>query len=720
MSADPNCTTWTVVRLKDELRRLRLPLGGNKPELCRRLREHYASLGVTFPRFADFNPALVPSATPATPSRPRLPASKSIVPPPLIPKGPVPKLPYTQKQIADCGLGEDGYITDIISSDIIPPERVLTITDGNDRHCFDIATIAAIVRANPQAPLNPFNRLPLSREVLERVAAYNRQNEDNIRTLIQSMSNERTPLAVLKEQIAKIPDLNVETQPGGLTLLQRALRLNNRSALSALLNAGADPNFVLATGSNRGTELPLYWALQQGNPDYVMDLLNAGANPNPNPNVPSGRRDVLLRIFDLWGRSGLIPATLVDLLFQKGYRMTYRVYSSLDDVQRSLVDSILRKYNQPLPNLNASFDTIIDSAITSGYADDLVYLSEISSFQYSRQMQDGISPSTGMSFLRTALVKQPNNIPLLEAVLRPLTRISPADVAAAPTQVSRQLVNAARLRTLGRDLFDAAANGNIVEVRRLLDEGVNPNFVLEGESSPLAIAVNRSHWDVARLLMDRGALRGDTLQTSLRILSARNGPLDLAQRMVDAGAVPTGVLYDIYDRGGDVSAQRLLYLMNLGAIPSEDDAQAYRTAIQDNNVELFNRLLDLGLPLREIDYRLLGRQSNPAFLTALQDHGISLNNGTLFRSFVASGNVAAINQLGNMIGPGNIIGINEALELAAGSGSSATVSTLIDLGANPLVNDQAALRRAIANDNATVVGLFSRRYPREMAALQRR
>lgn len=738
MSADPNCTTWTVVRLKDELRRLRLPLGGNKPDLCRRLQNYYASRGLILPRLSDFNPAVyspnftapalssgpsVPSAAvrPKVPETSIIPSRESIAtmnfPKPgngkSSRKGPIPKLPYTQKQILDCGLGEDGYITDIISSDVIPPERIITITDGNNSNCFDIVTIAAIVRANPRNPLNPFNQKPLSRQVLDQVEAYNRVNEDNIRSLIRMMSDERTPVSVLKEQIAKIPDLNVETEPGHLTLLNQAIRLNNLSALDLLLNAGADPNFMTARGIQ---SLPLYMSLQQGNPVYFIDLLKHGANPN----LASLHQSLPSMVFNAWQSSipGLID--IIDLLFQKGYRITYRGYSQLNETARRMTDMILRKYNQPIPNLASSFNVLIDNAITSGNVDDLVYLDELSPFQYSLEIQEGISPSTQTSFLRTALQKQPNNVALLETMLRHLTRISTEDVIAAPNQVSRQLVNMARLQTLGRDLYNAAANGDIVETRRLLDEGVNPNLITSEEHSPLTDAVNNNHWDVARLLMDRGALRGDILQTALRVISARNGPMDIAERMVEAGAIPTAVLYDIYDRGGEMTSQRLLYLINLGAFPAEDDVMAYRLAIRDNNIELFNRLLDLGLPLSDIDYRRLGQNANPAFPIALRNHGITLNNGIILRSSISTGNLAYINQLLDMIGADNIVGINEALVSSIRSSNAIPIiETLIKHGANPLADNRAALREAINSANFDAIMFFNQYYPREMATLQR-
>lgn len=61
-TADPNCTSWTVVKLKDECRRLGLPVGGNKPDLCQRLNDYYAKHQKFFPRNADHTLDIVPAS----------------------------------------------------------------------------------------------------------------------------------------------------------------------------------------------------------------------------------------------------------------------------------------------------------------------------------------------------------------------------------------------------------------------------------------------------------------------------------------------------------------------------------------------------------------------------------------------------------------------------------------------------------------------------------
>lgn len=56
-----------------------------------------------------------------------------------------------------------------------------------------------------------------------------------------------------------------------------------------------------------------------------------------------------------------------------------------------------------------------------------------------------------------------------------------------------------------RNLVEAINNKNLAEVKSLLDVGVNPNAVIEGELSPLHVAVISDQNDIVELLLQKGA-----------------------------------------------------------------------------------------------------------------------------------------------------------------------------------------------------------------------
>jgi hypothetical protein len=116
---------------------------------------------------------------------------------------------------------------------------------------------------------------------------------------------------------------------------------------------------------------------------------------------------------------------------------------------------------------------------------------------------------------------------------------SPAEgrVSAIPvTGPSRQ--RRSRGALLDRALVEAAAEGDIADVRSLLDDGGNVNAAVDGDGSPLIVAARNDHIDIVRLLLDRGAdvnlaVDGDGAPL---IMAAREGHLAIVQMLLDRGA----------------------------------------------------------------------------------------------------------------------------------------------------------------------------------------
>ena len=89
-----------------------------------------------------------------------------------------------------------------------------------------------------------------------------------------------------------------------------------------------------------------------------------------------------------------------------------------------------------------------------------------------------------------------------------------------------------------RALFEAAADGNISDINRLLDAGANVNCALPGDGSPLIAAAREGHQAAVKLLLDRGADPNMAVQGDGNplIMAAREGHVDIVTLLLDRGA----------------------------------------------------------------------------------------------------------------------------------------------------------------------------------------
>ncbi|HEX6199438.1 MAG TPA: ankyrin repeat domain-containing protein, partial [Thermoanaerobaculia bacterium] len=160
-------------------------------------------------------------------------------------------------------------------------------------------------------------------------------------------------------------------------------------------------------------------------------------------------------------------------------------------------------------------------------------------------------------------------------------------------------------------LLRAAHEGDLAEVRRLLDAGADPNHTetLEGrwrdgvQRSALGGAARGGHLEVARLLLGRGARvdltpRGDA---SPLMIAAGNRHRDLVRLLLDAGADPSRVVPGdgtpliAAARSGDREIVRML--LAAGAEPDvyvEGDESPLYHAIESGDREMVRLLLDAG------------------------------------------------------------------------------------------------------------------------------
>ena len=92
-------------------------------------------------------------------------------------------------------------------------------------------------------------------------------------------------------------------------------------------------------------------------------------------------------------------------------------------------------------------------------------------------------------------------------------------------------------------LHFAAEDGDVEEVKKLLDEGYQPNLFDELGKTPLHYAAMRGHLDVMNVLLAAGAdvnahderVIGDTVLGEV----ASNCSFEVAKILIDAGADPT-------------------------------------------------------------------------------------------------------------------------------------------------------------------------------------
>ena len=110
---------------------------------------------------------------------------------------------------------------------------------------------------------------------------------------------------------------------------------------------------------------------------------------------------------------------------------------------------------------------------------------------------------------------------------------SPNQTAANQTRTDNNDPN-----PLDEALYEAAEEGNIVEINRLLDAGANVNSAVQGDGSPLIGAARNGHLRAVTLLLDRGAdpnmpVQGDGNPI---IMAAREGHVEVVELLLNRGA----------------------------------------------------------------------------------------------------------------------------------------------------------------------------------------
>jgi bla regulator protein blaR1 len=119
------------------------------------------------------------------------------------------------------------------------------------------------------------------------------------------------------------------------------------------------------------------------------------------------------------------------------------------------------------------------------------------------------------------------------------SRSSSSNVVPADVGTDAQASRGGRASRLDRVLVEAADEGDLLDVRELLDTGGNVNAAVPGDGSPLIAAARSGHIELVRLLLDRGAdvnlgVSGDGAPL---IMAAREGHVAVVQLLLDSGAI---------------------------------------------------------------------------------------------------------------------------------------------------------------------------------------
>jgi hypothetical protein len=145
--------------------------------------------------------------------------------------------------------------------------------------------------------------------------------------------------------------------------------------------------------------------------------------------------------------------------------------------------------------------------------------------------------SVGIPLAVVSLCKGPKK---LTGVLVLALSLTPLPLLWAATEVTEALGWASQ-PPAPAPLHVAVKDGDVTEVRRLIDEGAGVNgFCFSAVGTPLGIAARHGHLEVAQLLIDRGA--DVNAECPLRE-AAKLNRLEIAELLLHNGADPKAALY---------------------------------------------------------------------------------------------------------------------------------------------------------------------------------
>ena len=294
-----------------------------------------------------------------------------------------------------------------------------------------------------------------------------------------------------------------------------------------------------------------------------------------------------------------------------------------------------------------------------------------------------------------------------------------ANLAAASGRYAERTRDPASVRLVPDPaLVIAAAQGDADEVRRLLDEGVDPNVGrLSDRATPLVFAAQDGHTEVVRILLDAGASADLQVEGGLTglMLAAQNGHSDVVDLLLGAGAYADGrasegfsALYLASQNGHASIVSALLDHVEDVESPQGDISSLY-IASQNGHLEVATALLNAAASPDGVssEFRPLivaAQNGHVDVVSRLIEGGVEVD-GTTPDGDTALGRAAQVGEIGVVerllragANPTIRLGDLSPLDRAARNGRVAVIEALLEAGVDP--NDHGP-------DPALLLAVFS-------------